>query len=617
MLEITSLSGESELLANHTGLKRNQAVNANRSLSFLLPKTSVNSHAFDLVEEEAVVTDQTTGEEYRIKALEQRVVNHTPVKSVSAPHVFFDLVDQRRYTTLTTGAKSMNELLSFIFTGTEWSFSIVDSFSTIEFENFGDDNCLALFNNVIDRFGAEYELSGRTVTIRNKIGSTVDLQFRYNHNIKTFKHSINSANLSTYIRGTGKKDSDGNPVVEAEYTSPNASIFGLRDAPPYSNESITNESTLLAAMKRVLPDAPEVTIELGFVLLKSAGYLKERPELGDIVPTIYEPLNIDLDLRVMEIEDYPGTNKAPRVTLATAKRSYAKTVMSYQKSLLDKIYDENSGRLRYNVYDEAVKRATEALNNSLTELEYPEGMGIVARDPNDPNRFVVLRSSGLGVTTDGGLTFKEAITADGVTTSLLTAGQIKTNNIQIIGNGDLFYWDGNALMAIDATDPNKYIKLTSGMLEIAKGAFKLVRPDGYTLINDGYLQTDYTVQMHYPAYYESPIEPSSFWMTTTSDSYSPWGYFNLKHQSRYLKLGIFTKTDDGASTAAVRVRDAESGALLGYGGSNSTSSGGQPETITIDLGIPTGGRRAFYLDLRSTVVGAKSYARILQAYMEG
>ncbi|MDI3411107.1 hypothetical protein QKW52_15585 [Bacillus sonorensis] len=78
----------------------------------------------------------------------------------------------------------------------------------------------------------------------------------------------------------------------------------------------------------------------------------------------------------------------------------------------------------------------------MTQLEYPEGMGIIARDPNDPNRFVALRSSGLGVTTDGGKTFKEAITADGVVTSVLTAGQIKTNNIQIIGNGDLFIGTG-------------------------------------------------------------------------------------------------------------------------------------------------------------------------------
>jgi hypothetical protein len=125
---------------------------------------------------------------------------------------------------------------------------------------------------------------------------------------------------------------------------------------------------------------------------------------------------------------------------------------SRTKAILDKIWDENSGKIRYNVYTEAVKKATEALNNSMTELEYPEGMGIIARDPNDASRFVVFRSSGIGITTNGGETFDEAITADGVTTSLLTAGQIKTNNIQIIGNDDLFYWDGNYLIAIDAAD---------------------------------------------------------------------------------------------------------------------------------------------------------------------
>ena len=88
-------------------------------------------------------------------------------------------------------------------------------------------------------------------------------------------------------------------------------------------------------------------------------------------------------------------------------------------------------------------------------------MGILARDPNDSDKFVVYNSAGLGVTTNGGLTFDQAITALGINTDLLTAGQIKTNNIQIIGNDDLFYWDGNAFMAIDPNDANKYMKINS------------------------------------------------------------------------------------------------------------------------------------------------------------
>jgi phage minor structural protein len=616
MLEITSLSGESELLANYTGLTRNSAVNGNRSLSFLLPKTSVNSSAFYLVEEEAVVTDQDTGDQYRIKSLEERAVNGTPVKQVFAMHVFFDLIDEYRYTTLTNGFKSLNQILSHIFTGTAWTFSIVDTYSTLEFENFGDDNCIALFNKALERFGAEFTLSGNTVIVRNKIGSLIDLQFRYNHNVTSFKRSLNTSNLSTYIRGTGKKDSEGNPIVSAEYTSPNASVFGIRSAPPYSNEAITEESTLLANLQRVLQDTPEVTLELDFAVLKDAGYTKSNPELGDIVPTIYEPLSIDLDLRVMEIEDYPESNKAPKLTLATTKQSYAKSVMSYQKTLLDKIYDENSGKLRYNVYDEAVQRATEALNNSLTELEYPEGMGIIARDPNDPNRFVALRSSGLGVTTDGGLTFGEAITADGVTTSLLTAGQIKTNNIQIVGESDLFYWDGNALMAIDPGDQNRYVRLNSSGLYIAKGAMTIERPDGYKAVNNGMLDLHHAINTAYPEYFEAAISKEGFWLTTTTSSYATAGVFFMKHISRYAVFSFFTNVDDPAATSSIRIKDMVSGEYVGYGGSNSMDES-TVSVIQVDLGVPTGVRRQLAFELRTTVGGIKARARMFDRYLEG
>ena len=90
----------------------------------------------------------------------------------------------------------------------------------------------------------------------------------------------------------------------------------------------------------------------------------------------------------------------------------------------------------YNALDEAVKRATEALQSAQTELEFTNG--IIARDPDDPNRLVLYNSAGLGISDDGGQTFRQAITYLGVNTDVLTAGQIHTNNIQIVGEDELF-----------------------------------------------------------------------------------------------------------------------------------------------------------------------------------
>jgi hypothetical protein len=177
----------------------------------------------------------------------------------------------------------------------------------------------------------------------------------------------------------------------AEYTSPMSATYGIRHSPPVKSDTITSQAKLLTALQNAIKDKPEVTIELEFIEMQNAGFAVTAPGLGDTVPTIYEPLSVDLDLRILEIEDYPESTKSPKVALSNVRQTFADAQFSRTKAILDKIWDENSGKIRYNVYTEAVKKATEALNNSLTELEYPEGMGIIARDPNDASRFVALK----------------------------------------------------------------------------------------------------------------------------------------------------------------------------------------------------------------------------------
>ncbi|ETB71769.1 phage tail protein [Bacillus paralicheniformis] len=621
-MKIKNITGSSEVLTGYTNLAIKRTVNGDISLSFLLPKTDHNAHAFDLVEEESVIT--YNGIDYRIKQCVDQLVGVTPVKTVTAPHVFFDLIDEFRYDTLKDGVKSINVILDFIFRDTGWTFSVIDSFDTAEFENFGNDNCISLFTHALDRFEAEYEIVGRDVRIRKQIGSSPDFQFRYNHNVKTFRKTVDSSNLSTYIRGEGKKDNEGNPMVTAEYTSPLAGLYGIRHAPIYTNETITHKATLERYLKAKLQDKPEITIELDFVELKNAGYTVAKPGLGDTVPTIYEPLDIKLNLRVMEIEEYPESNKAPRITLASTLKTFAKSVISYSKQLLDKIYDGNSGKLRYNVYDEAVQRATEALNNSLTQLEYPEGMGIIARDPNDPNRFVALRSSGLGVTTDGGKTFKEAITADGVVTSVLTAGQIKTNNIQIIGNGDLFYWDGNYLIAINEADRNKFVRLDSRGLYVAKGAVSIERPDGAVLVNNGKFAFNLAIQEK-PFFNTTDVEYTGGYYRTSSTSYTNAEVLYISHDARFLNINVgailhYSETDPTLNTY-VRLEEFDVSDGLDKIVAEVVIPTVKDKTnfaqINVDLGIPTYKARNFYLKFKSGWSGRSTMIRTTRAWLNG
>jgi phage minor structural protein len=606
-LIVTNLAGTSEIITDYTNLTRKKRVNGEQSISFLLLKTDRNSHSFDLVSEESIVEYDSI--EYRIKGLVERTEGK-PIKSITAYHTFFDIVDEYRYTTLTTGFKSINTVLSFIFSGLDWTFSVIDSFSAVEFENFGNENCLSLFQKVIDRYQAEFEIIGNDVRIKKKIGSTADFQFRYGYNIKTFKRNVNTSNLSTYIKGTGKLDEDENPIVSAEYTSPMSEVYGIRHAPPYSNEAITNYDTLVEYLRAKLQDTPEISIELEFVSLQEQGYTSVNPNIGDTVPTIYEPLNIDVDLRIVESEDYPESKKSPKVTLSTTPKSFVKSVMDYQKSLLDKIYDENIGKLKYNVYDEAVKKATEALNNSLTQLEYPENMGILARDPDDPNKITVFRSEGIGISSDNGVTFKTAVYSGGIVTDLLTAGQIKTNNIQIIGNDDLFYWDGNYLIAIDAADANKFVRLKSGEIYIAKGAMVIERPDGYKVVNNGILSNSFAIQGSTPTFKTAGVEESGqFFRTSAQNRYENVQRFVFKHDSRYLRIICNMSVDGGVDFGNVGsisfdvLSDDESTSIASVTVTETRKhpDQGYRKDILVDLGVPTGNILVCYWRMYSSL----------------
>jgi len=290
-------------------------------------------------------------------------------------------------------------------------------------ENFGDDNALALFQKILELYGAEFDLVGNEVRLYKQIGYNTDFQFRYKHNIKTLSKTIKTDNLSTYIKGYGKQNDDGTYVATAEYTSPMAAIYGIRHAEPVYDERFTNNESLLEYIKSKLQDTPEISITIEFVDLAKAGYPLPRPRLGDTVYLIYEPLGIDITTRIMEITDYPESDRSPEVTLANFKESFADVSMRYTKSQIEKIYNEQTGRIRYTVLDEAVKQATEALQSAQTELKFDNG--IIAIDKNDQNNIVLFNSAGIGISDDGGQTFRTAMTGSGIVADVITAGTLR------------------------------------------------------------------------------------------------------------------------------------------------------------------------------------------------
>ena len=431
MMIVTNLAGETELLVDFlsNSLKRTRQVNGDYSLSFTLLKTEKNQHAYPLVEEESII--EYDGQQYRIKDVTEVLTGVTPIKTVQASHIFFDLVDTYKYDYL-ENTQYLQTCLTFILDGTGYTFEIIDSFSSAVFEKFGEDNSLSLLQKALNVFGAEVQINNKHLKFYRQIGTDTEIQIRYGYNIKTLEKYVNTNNLSTRIRGYGKKDEDGNYIVTAEYISPNAAIYGIRDAKPVFDERYTVHSELLERIKSEIIEEPQFSFKVDSLEMKKMGVLTEQFNEGDRLFVIHDPLNIDSIARVLEIVDYPESSKPAEYTFGNFQNNFVSEIAGFQKTKdnVDAILNGQQ-KLPYNVLDDAVLRATEALTSAMTELIFDNG--IIARDPSNPNRMVLINSKGIGISKNGGSSFQEAITADGFVLSAGAIGQLKANNIDVTG----------------------------------------------------------------------------------------------------------------------------------------------------------------------------------------
>ena len=623
MISITDLAGETRLLTGIKQINQSKKVNGEKTLSFLVVPTAGTDAAFLSVDNESIIDFQN--ERYVIKKVQEKNVGNTYIKSVEAVHVFFnDMINAFQYD-LHTGSQTFFAALTRVFAPTEYTFSIVDTFTDKTFENFGRDNCLSLFKNVLERYEAEFEVVGYQVYLKQKIGADTGFQLRWKHNIKAIDKEVDTQNLGTYIRGFGgTPNEDGVYPVMREYDS-NIEKFGLKVAQAVYDETTSTVAGMDARLRRELVDEPQLSITVDIAAVD--GDVKREGDSGYI---IYEPMNIRVSARVVELaETYEYINKRWRtvktaVTLSNLKNLLSDTITRFGQTSkrVDRLFD-GLEKLPYNVLPEAIRLAAEAINNSMTEIQYPPNQGIVLQDPNNPNFMVRLTSAGIGLSDDGGATYRTAMTGAGVVTNELVAGIIRTNNIQIVGETDLFYWNGEGLFAYDPTDLSRFVRINSKGIYMAKGSATIERPDGHKVISNGMSVYDVNIQAITKPMFHGPgvveIQKGySVWMRSRSTTSLDYNQYRFKRDARYLKIR-FRLLAGGGNTAHLEIWRNGSMAASAF---TSVTDEYDPSvingsTLTVDMGVPDGQRDTFQIRMRSSVDGADVLAIVSEYWQEG
>lgn len=627
MLPITNIAGETFLLNGINQVSRSKKVNGEKTITFVVVPTEENEHAFAAVDNQSTI--KFDNEKYIIKKIQEKNVGASSIKSVEAVHVFFDdLINAFQYN-LHTGSQTFFAALTRVFeptleTDNPYTFAIEDSFTSKTFENFGRDNSLALFKTVLERYEAEFEVTGNHVSIKRKIGNDTGFQLRWKSNIKAIDKEVDTQNLSTYIKGYGGTPNEAGvyPVVR-EYDS-NIDKFGLKVAHAVYDEATSTIAGMDARLRKELISEPQLSITVDIATVE--GEVKNEGDTGFI---IYEPMTIKVSARAVELaETFEYIDRSWRavktnVTLSNFKNRLSDHVTRFGQTSkqVDRLF-AGLEKLPYNVLPEAIRLAAEAINNSLTEVQYPVGQGIVLQDPNNPNNMVRLTSAGIGLSTDGGVTYRSALTGAGIVTNELVAGIIRTNNIQIVGESDLFYWNGEGLFAYNPADLTKFVRLNSNGLYIAKGAITIERPDGFKVIDNGMSVFDVNIQGVEPMFHTAAVTLHqggyAQWLKTKTTVPVDFNQYSFEHKARYLKVRYRILADPG-TTAHIEIwRNGEIAASAYTAQSDEYSDGVlNGFTLTVDLGVPTGLPGTFQIRIRSTDNTKYAYAMVSRKWLEG
>lgn len=618
MLAIKDLSGEVFVLSGASNIKRVRRVNGEKELSLTLDKTRQNAHFFDDIEKLWRVID-FNGEEYPVLLYRDIAEGEGYVREFSCLHSFFD--DMRNHVVYEqfSGSRTFVDMMNFIFSGSGYTFKIVDLFYAQEFENFGDDYGLELFKTALDRYKAEFTVDGKTVTLRAKIGDTTDFQYRHKFNLESIEREVDALDFSTYGEGYGKNG------LKVTYTSPLAEIYGKRPIKAYRNENFSVAANFTQRIKEMVDSTLKIALTVKLSDLRASGYNKNHPNEGDTIILVDDRFGLKVDTRIVEITEvlHPnGTVLDCDVMLSNFSNIFEqqRRIHNATKTLADAI--EGKRPLPFEALAYATQQATIALQNAQTEITFPDNGGILAISKDNPNILVLFNSAGIGISTDGGQTFANAITGYGINATAVTTGTLDTALVRIEGTTGKFYITGDELKATSLTDPNKFIRITPGEIYSSRGAMTVERPDGFKVINNGYSVFDVNIQEVEPAFHSPAVtevqKSYANWRATKTTSSVDFNQYSFEHKARYLKVRYRVLADPGntahfeiwrggevvASSFTAQSDEYSAGVLNGF-------------TLTVDLGIPTGLAGTFQIRIRSTDNTKFAYAMVSRKWLEG
>lgn len=462
----------------------NNEVNGNQSLEGTIEYTKVNAFFIEDIDRLWSVYDhKDVG--YKIQLLNRQGKGNKMVVTFKALPLFFDYMDTNsimdsndehfRY----DGSYTAFNAFTKIFEGTPFDFALVDSASSVEWENFaGGESKLETFKRALNRYEYEFEIRGSTVFLENQIGRDMSIQYRHKLNASNIQHELDASEQYTAIKGYGNfgetqsEDDAGSEDyrdarLKREYISPLADIIGLRYSPPFTDGRVKIASEMDRKLKYEVDNSLKLSVSADIVNLSKQGYPIDQSKVGDRVFLIDERINFNEEVRIVMqsiTRNFKGDVIDANVTFGGEglAHRYQSNINTAVKNITD-IFDGKK-EMPLSLLDKRVQEISAIINGNVDSVFKYMPNGVVGWNGDDPNYMTKYVGDAIGFSKDGGLTYNTAMSADlGIVADYITTGTLSAiliEGVEIYGSYFESRLDDNDYLNIEGAKLHSYGKFT-------------------------------------------------------------------------------------------------------------------------------------------------------------
>lgn len=348
--------------------------------------------------------------------------------------------------------KSMTAINYFseVFAGTPYNYVLLNSpkANTLSYQD--NESKTERFLYGIERFLSEFTVKGNLAYISDLIGSDKDVILHEDLNVKSVKIDIDASGFHTWAKGYGDLpeatgDEEPEYQLKVEYRSPLISKYGAIEGPALKDGNYKQAAALTEAVKNQVENSYLVSTEIDALDLSNNGYPEMVLEEGDRVWLFVSKLNLNQQVRVVEIDEtFDWQGNLIDVKYTVGNEGIAARYQAQQHNTLKDFKDLINGKKKfaYDWFPDSIKRAADIINGNL-ESNFKYGAGeIIGINKNNPNGYMRFNTDGIGFSRDGGKTYKSAMTYEGVVAESIVGQSIIGVNLGSLTNEGYFRVNG-------------------------------------------------------------------------------------------------------------------------------------------------------------------------------